>query len=34
VQITEPSHPLYGLRLPLLEVANKPRVGRACVVRV
>jgi hypothetical protein len=32
VEVTEPTHPLYGLTLPLLEVGPKPRLGRACVV--
>jgi len=32
VEITDPTHPLYGLIFPLAEVANKPHLGRACVV--
>jgi hypothetical protein len=32
VEVTDPTHPLYGLTLPLLGVANKQYVGRACAV--
>jgi len=32
VTVTDPAHPLYGLTFALAEVANKPQIGRACVV--
>jgi hypothetical protein len=34
VEVTDPAHPLYGLTFPLIEVANKPQLGRACAVRL
>ena len=34
IEVTDPAHPLYGLTLPLIEVATKPQLGRACVVRL
>src|SRR5207248_5111114 len=32
VEIVDPTHPLYGLTLPLLGVTTKQRTGQACVV--
>jgi hypothetical protein len=32
IDIVDPTHPLYGLRLPLLGVTTKQYVGKACVV--
>src|SRR3954469_17687863 len=32
VEVIDPTHPLYGLTLPLIEVATKPQLGRACAV--
>jgi hypothetical protein len=32
IEVTDPTHPLYGLRLPCLGVTNKQVLGRACVV--
>src|SRR5262249_45165733 len=32
VEVTDPTHPLYGLTFPLIGVTTKPRLGRVCVV--
>src|SRR5215468_12293233 len=32
VEVTDPTHPLYGLTFPLLGITTKPRLGRVCVV--
>ena len=32
IEITDPTHPLYGLTLPCLSVTVKQRLGRVCVV--
>jgi hypothetical protein len=32
IEVTDPTHPLYGLTLPCLGVTVKPRLGRVCVV--
>lgn len=32
VTVTDPTHPLYTLTLPLIGITNKPRLGRVCVV--
>ena len=32
VEVTDPTHPLYGLTFPLIGVTAKPRLGRVCVV--
>src|SRR5215468_6262337 len=32
VEVTDPTHPLYGLTFPLIGVTTKQRLGRACVV--
>src|SRR5262245_29879570 len=32
VKVTYPTHPLYGLTLPLMRITTKPRLGRVCVV--
>src|SRR5215471_9554957 len=32
IEVTDPTHPLYGLIFPLLEITTKPRLGRVCVV--
>src|SRR5215471_11056053 len=32
VEVTDPTHPLYGLTFPLIGITNKPRLGRVCVV--
>jgi hypothetical protein len=32
VEVTDPTHPLYGLTLPCLGITNKQRLGRVAVV--
>jgi hypothetical protein len=32
VEVTDPTHPLYGLTFPLIGVTTKQRLGRVCVV--
>src|SRR5215831_13552353 len=32
VEVTDPTHPFYGLTFPLLGITTKPRLGRVCVV--
>jgi len=32
VTVTDPRHPLCGRTLPLIGIANKPYLGRCCVV--
>jgi hypothetical protein len=32
VRVTDPTHPFYGLELPLLGVSRKTRLGVVCVV--
>src|SRR5690242_3497529 len=32
IEVTDPTHPLYGLTLPCLSVTVKQRLGRVCVV--
>src|SRR5215472_17582813 len=32
IEVTDPTHPLYGLTFPLIGVTTKPRLGRVCVV--
>lgn len=32
VTILDPRHPLYGYTLPLIGIANRPYLGRCCVV--
>jgi hypothetical protein len=32
IEVTDPTHPLYGLTLPCLGVTTKQRLGRVCVV--
>src|SRR5215468_4276351 len=32
VEVTDPTHPLYGLTFPLVGITTKPRLGRVCVV--
>jgi hypothetical protein len=32
VEVTDPTHPLYGLTFPLMGITTKPRLGRVCVV--
>ena len=32
VEVTDPTHPLYGLIFPLIGITTKPRLGRVCVV--
>jgi hypothetical protein len=32
VTVTDPTHPLYNLSLPLISITTKPRLGRVCVV--
>jgi len=34
VTVTDPTHLLYGLTVPLLRVGVQERVGRVCVVRL
>ena len=32
IEVTDPTHPLYGLTFPLVGITTKPRLGRVCVV--
>ena len=32
IEVTDPTHPLYGLTLPCLGLTNKQHLGRVCVV--
>ena len=32
IEVTDPTHPLYGLTLPCLGITVKQRLGRVCVV--
>jgi hypothetical protein len=32
VEVTDPTHPLYGLSFPLIGITVKQRLGRVCVV--
>jgi hypothetical protein len=32
VEVTDPTHPLYGLTFPLVGITTKQRLGRVCVV--
>src|SRR5262252_2828669 len=32
IEVTDPTHPLYGLTFPLVGLTTKPRLGRVCVV--
>src|SRR5262249_20254309 len=32
IEVTDPTHPLYGLTFPLMGITTKPRLGRVCVV--
>jgi hypothetical protein len=32
VEVTDPTHPLYGLSFPLLGITVKQRLGRVCLV--
>src|SRR5439155_13776982 len=32
VEVTDPTHPLYGLSFPLIGVTVKQRLGRVCLV--
>ena len=32
VEVTDPTHPLYGLTFPCLGVTTKQRLGHVCVV--
>jgi len=34
VEVTDPTHPLYGLTFPLIGMTTKPRLGRVCIVRL
>src|SRR5207247_1722874 len=34
VEVIDPSHPLFGLRLPLLRVELRERLGRVCIVSI
>ena len=34
VTIIDPRHPLYGLTFPLIDIINKPRLGRCCVISI
>ncbi len=32
IEVTDPTHPLYGLALPCLGVTTRPRLGHVCLV--
>ena len=34
VEVTDPTHPWYGLTFPLLGITTKPRLGRVCIVQL
>jgi hypothetical protein len=34
VTIVDPRHPLYGRTFPLINIANRSRIGQACVIQL